>query len=376
MPNSVVNLSILENFVRGEAKIPLLELESAAGQHPLNDVNEVFFSNYFLHHITAVSGQDKWTTTIERVEITTDNDPLIGNYQEVLVHFRMIPPVIDNWRKFTFQYDAVIHQVVTHKIIVFVQQDWRNGIQQVNEAEPLGVIQMDVPTEKILPLEVTLENGSWWKGFRSMVHLGMQHIKEGTDHLLFLIVLLLPATLLINGKHWGKYGGIKYSLLHLLKIVTAFTIGHSITLLIGALGWVHLPGQPIEVLIALSILVSAVHAIYPVFPGREMYIATGFGLIHGLAFASVLSNLGLGAGTLALSILGFNIGIELMQLLIIAMVIPLLVLLSQTVVYKWVRISAAVLAAIVAVAWVTERCSGQSNIITSFVTSISIAPLA
>jgi hypothetical protein len=65
-----------------------------------------------------------------------------------------------------------------------------------------------------------------------------------------------------------------------------------------------------------------------------------------------------------------------MQLLIIAMVIPLLVLLSQTVVYKWVRISAAVLAAIVAVAWVTERCSGQSNIITSFVASISIAPLA
>jgi hypothetical protein len=179
--------------------------------------------------------------------------------------------------------------------------------------------------------------------------------------------LLLPATLLKSGKQWGKYGGLKYSVTRLLKIVTAFTIGHSITLLIGALGWVKLPGQPVEILIAISILVSAVHAIYPVFPGKEMYVAAGFGLIHGLAFAGVLSGMHLSAGTLAVSILGFNTGIELMQLFIIAVIIPWIILLSHTTVYKWVRISGAILAAIAALAWVIERSSGKGNFITGFV---------
>ena len=85
----------------------------------------------------------------------------------------------------------------------------------------------------------------------------MQHISEGTDHLLFLLVLLLPAPLLLKQKRWGRFGGTRYSLIRLLKIVTAFTLEHSLTLIIGALGWLWLPVQPVEVLIAFSILVSA-----------------------------------------------------------------------------------------------------------------------
>ena len=144
----------------------------------------------------------------------------------------------------------------------------------------------------------------------------MRHIAEGTDHLLFLLVLLLPAPLLLTkGRRWGGFGGVGYSLRRLLLIVTAFTLGHSFTLLLGALGWVRLPSQPVEVLIAVSILVSAGHAVRPLFPGREAWVAAGFGLVHGLAFASTLANLHLEAGPMALSILGFNLGIELMQLL-------------------------------------------------------------
>lgn len=204
-----------------------------------------------------------------------------------------------------------------------------------------------------------------------MVRLGMQHIHEGTDHLLFLLVLLLPATLLVNGKSWGDFGGTHYSIARLLKIVTAFTVGHSITLLVGALGWLHLPQQPVEILIAVSILISAVHAIRPVFPGKEMYVAAGFGLVHGLAFATVLSDLNLNAGAMALSILGFNIGIELMQLFVIALVVPWLILLSQTAFYKWIRIAGAVFAAVAAVAWIAERVSGNSNAIAGFIQNIA-----
>ena len=110
---------------------------------------------------------------------------------------------------------------------------------------------------------------------------------------LFLLVLLLAAPLLINNKKWGNFGGIKYSLIRLIKIITAFTIGHSITLLLGAINWINVPTQPIEILIAFSILISAIHAIYPIFPQKEAYIAAGFGLIHGLAFATTLSDLNL-----------------------------------------------------------------------------------
>jgi HupE / UreJ protein len=371
MPNSVVHLSVLENSISGVAKIPLLELQSAIGEQQYDNLNNLFFKDYFLHHIAVVSGTTKWATNIDSLATIEDNDPIIGKYKEVLVYFTLTPPNANLLRTFTFNYDAVIHQVITHKILVFVHQDWSNGIHGESNAQEIGIIQLDIPSGKIYPLAVSLQKGSWWKGFKSMLHLGMNHIKEGTDHLLFLLVLLLPAMLLINGKRWGKFGGTKYSVVRLLKIVTAFTIGHSITLLIGAMGWLKLPQQPVEVLIAFSILVSAIHAIQPIFPGKETYVAAGFGLIHGLAFASILANLKLGAGTMALSILGFNLGIELMQLFIIAIIVPWLILLSKTVFYDWFRIVAATLAAIAALAWIAERISGNGNIITAFVTKVS-----
>jgi hypothetical protein len=157
----------------------------------------------------------------------------------------------------------------------------------------------------------------------------------------------------------------------LLKIVTAFTVGHSLTLLVGALDLFRVPQQPIEVLIAVSILISAVHAVRPIFPGKEMYVAAGFGLIHGLAFAAALSELHLTPSAMALSILGFNIGIELMQLFVVALVVPWLMLLSQTAFYSQLRIAGAVTAAIAAIAWIVERITGNPNQIAVFVQNVS-----
>jgi len=206
-----------------------------------------------------------------------------------------------------------------------------------------------------------------------MFGLGMDHIREGTDHLLFLITLLLPATLLAQRRRWRDYGGLRPSLLKVLHIVTAFTIGHSLTLLIGALGWIRLPTQPVEILIAFSILVSAVHAVYPLFPGKEMLVAAGFGLVHGLAFAGTIANLNLGAGTLAAAILGFNLGIEVMRLAVIGLVIPWLILLSQTEAYRYVRRGGAIFAAVAALGWMVERITGKSNGIGTFAAGLSTA---
>ncbi len=371
MPSSVVALSMRDNFISGEAKIPFMELGNAVGDQRTANMNAPFFKNYFMEHIKASSAGNIWKTQIQNITVATDKDPMIGIYQEVVVHFTLTPPNNRYLHTFTFKYDAVMHRVVTHSALVYVSEDWNNGIYDKANAQQIGIIQVDVPTGKLFPLQINLEEGSWWKGFKSMVALGMQHIKEGTDHLLFLIVLLLPAMLLTTGKRWGGFGGTKYSIARLLKIVTAFTIGHSVTLVFGALGWLHLPGQTVEILIAVSILVSAIHAVRPVFPGKEIYIAAGFGLIHGLAFAAVLSGLQLSAGKLALSILGFNVGIELMQLFVIAMIVPWLMLLSKTTAYKYLRPIGATLAGMAALAWIIERTTGKANFVTGFVETLT-----
>lgn len=134
--------------------------------------------------------------------------------------------------------------------------------------------------------------GFTWSGFAGAFHLGVHHIAEGTDHLLFLLTLLLPAPLLALAGRWNGHATVCRSLMQILRIVTAFTLGHSLTLGLSSFDLVRLPSRPVEVLIAVSILVSAIHAMRPLFPGREAIIAASFGLIHGLAFASVLNELG------------------------------------------------------------------------------------
>lgn len=263
----------------------------------------------------------------------------------------------------------IVHQVINHKAFVAIRSDWQNGKVDKIPVQ-LGVIGWDMSDNVIKPLNVRLEAGNWWKGFESMFHLGMKHIQEGTDHILFVVVLLLPCMLVPMGKRWSIYRGLKSSLLEILSLVTAFTVGHSLTLLLGALGWVQLPSQPVEVLIAVSILVSAVHAIFPIFSGKEKHIAAGFGLIHGLAFSSVLTDLTVSTPTLLVSILGFNLGIELMQLVLIAVIIPWLLLLSQTKIYYWVRLTGAILASIAAIGWIAERVSEKENAITFIVNQL------
>ncbi len=375
MPNSVVLLNVHADRIDADVQIPLNELQAAFG-HAVNDSSAGLVTrlgrelrDYLNQHIRPQSADGRsWRVSVDGLAVHETQNTINGVYRELVARVRLIPPVGEPVRQFSFHYDAVLHQVVTHKILVSVRQDWARG--QVADEPPVqvGVIELDIVNNRIRPLSVSLESGSVWTGFRAMVDLGMQHISEGTDHLLFLLVLLLPAPLLVSGgTGWGRFGGVRYSLRRLLLIVTAFTLGHSLTLLVGALGWVRLPAQPVEILIALSILVSAIHALRPLFPGWEAWVAAGFGLVHGLAFAGTLANLQLDAGPMALSILGFNLGIELMQLVVIGLTIPWLILLSQTPLYPAVRVSGAVFAGIAAFAWIAERVSGRANGVTALI---------
>jgi hypothetical protein len=361
MPNSFVMLDIKSNGVTAELQLPLSELQLAFG-HDVNQHAGTLISRlspqlraYLLAHIHPISPDGRpWTVTIRDLEVLPVEESASGPYQELTAYLWLQPPAGTTTRDFTLNYDVIVHQLLTHKTLVSIRQDWENGKYGETPTE-VGVIRLDIPSGKVLPLHINQESGSLWQGFESMVGLGIQHIAEGTDHLLFLLVLLLPAPLLVRQKRWDAFGGIKYSIIRLLKIVTAFTIGHSITLFAGAVGWLRLPGQPVEVLIAVSILVSAIHAWRPVFSGKEPYVAAGFGLIHGMAFAGTLANLDLDTARMGLSILGFNIGIELMQLFVIAITAPWLILLSKMKSYPYLRITGAILAAIAASAWIIQR---------------------
>ena len=365
-PTTLVELDIGADRVSMNLHVPLSELELAFGhdvtQRPEQTIKAwgTPLREYLTGHIHPVTAAGKpWTVTVLGATVGHAEQTQSGPFQEVLVHLSLVPPAGASARNFILNYDAVMHQVVTHKALVSVRSDWSSG--RVAEPTRLGVIAVNTGTMKIEPLAIELGEGSWWAGFQGMVALGAQHIREGLDHLLFLIVLLLPATLMVRGGEWGAFGGIHYSLVRLVRIVTAFTLGHSATLLVGSLRWLNLPQQPVEVLIACSILVTAIHAIRPIFPGREAQVAAGFGLVHGLAFATVLADLKLEAGQMALSILGFNLGIELMQLFVITVTVPWLILASLTPAHRWLRLGGAVLAGIAACGWIVNRVSGQSN---------------
>ncbi|NML66172.1 HupE/UreJ family protein [Hymenobacter sp. RP-2-7] len=383
MPTSRVLLDLQAQGVAAEVQLPLSELQLALGDKldvlttPAYLVERAgpALRAYLLAHVRATTPTGRpWTVAVRALAVGSAEQTATGPYQELTARLWLQPPPSASAREFTLAYDAIIHQVVTHAALVAIRQDWDTGVLAEHPVE-VGAIRLNARDNSINTLTIAPAAGSRWQGFRTLVALGMQHIGEGTDHLLFLLALLLPAPLLARSGRWVGFGGVRYSLGRLLRIVTAFTLGHSFTLLLGALGWVRLPGQPVEVLIAVSILVSAVHAWRPVFAGREGWVAGGFGLVHGLAFASTLAGLHLDASRLALSILGFNVGIELMQLLVVALTVPWLLLLSQTPAYPAVRRGGAVLAGAAALAWLAERLTSQPNAVATLLSqAVPYAP--
>jgi hypothetical protein len=223
-------------------------------------------------HIRPRSFDGKaWTVTLGKMWVTEEKtNRATGDYKELIVAFTMSPPLNYDLRNFYFDYDVILHQVASHQILVNIKEDWQQGlVSEDSTLQQIGVIALDTQTGKIPVFQVSLQEGSVWQGFKNMVVLGIDHIAEGTDHILFILTLLLPAMLMVEDKKWSTYKGLKPSLLSLLKIVTAFTIGHSLTLLLGASQWLNLPVKPIEVCIAITILISSIHAFKPIYPKKK-----------------------------------------------------------------------------------------------------------
>ena len=294
------------------------------------------------------------------LSLTRSQQTSTGPYRDLVADAVLTPPAGGDVRRFTLGYDVVLDQVVTHTVLVSVRQDWAAGAVGEDAASEVGVIRTDTRTMRVAPLKIDLADGGWWTGFTAMLRLGGHHILEGTDHLLFLLVLLLPAAQVVSGRRWtgrrwtGRVG-TRQALGRIGRITLAFTVGHSVTLALSALTDLDLPARPVEALIAVSILIGAAHAIRPLFPGREALVAGGFGLVHGMAFAFTLAELHLSLPQLVLSLIGFNLGIELLQLLVVALVLPSLLILARTRAYPAVRTFAALAAGIAALGWLADR---------------------
>ncbi len=249
--------------------------------------------------------------------------------------------------EFTISYDLILDVVAGHEAVVVLST-------VDGDISTPGVLTSDAPS-------LTIAGDTATVGVVDMVRYGFDHVLEGADHLLFLLTLLLPAPLVAAAGRWRRGGSARHTFRRVVHVVTAFTLGHSLTLIASTLGWVSLPSRPVEIAIAVSVGVSALHAIRPLARRGEEWIAAGFGLVHGLAFAGILTDLGIDGSTGLLTLLAFNVGVELSQLATTALVFPSLYVLSTTRWYPAVRIAGASLALAAAVGWSVDRLGWATN---------------
>jgi HupE / UreJ protein len=202
---------------------------------------------------------------------------------------------------------------------------------------------------------------SRWRQFVDYVREGVWHIWIGLDHILFLLSLLLPSVLVWQAasKQWQAVHSLREAFVDVLKVVTAFTLAHSITLSLAALGVIELPSRLIESVIAASIIVAALNNIWPRVIGRLWMVAFGFGLVHGFGFASVLADLGLPRDALVLALVGFNVGVELGQLAVVLAFLPLAYALRRSAFYRrGVMVGGSIVITLLSSIWLVERAFG------------------
>jgi hypothetical protein len=179
-----------------------------------------------------------------------------------------------------------------------------------------------------------LDHPSPWSAFVEYLRAGIWHIWSGIDHLLFLLSLLLPAVLVRRQSRWEAVPMAAPAFANIVKVVTAFTLAHSITLSLAAFDVIRLPGRLTESVIAASIIIAALNNVFPRITEGRWRIAFAFGLLHGFGFASVLAEMGLPKGARLISLVAFNLGVETGQLAVVLAVMPLAYLLRSTSFYR------------------------------------------
>ena len=258
-----------------------------------------------------------------------------------------IPDALD------IDYNVLFDANADHQGLVVIETFWRANLFNNGRIVSL-VLNKDDNNQSL-----ELANFSIFTGIWGVTKLGIKHILIGIDHILFLVALILPSVMFRRSREWEPVTEFKPALFYVIKIVTLFTIAHSVTLSLAALGILELNIQMVESIIALSIAVAALDILIPIFKGRIGLIVFVFGLFHGFGFASVLSHLGVLGDHMVLSLLSFNLGVELGQVAVICAIFPILYLIRNQSFYKGIIMRVgAVLLILIAMYWFVERAFG------------------
>jgi hypothetical protein len=241
----------------------------------------------------------------------------------------------------TLNYSAFFDIDSDHKAIVNIDSDKHQYSRVISYENP-----------KLL---VDLLESQLLATFNEYTYQGIIHIWQGTDHILFLLALLLTCGLFRKNGTWLAIAKPAQIFRDTAWIVTAFTLAHTITLTATAAGLINLESRWVELGIAISVLMAALNNVWPVIL-RLGWITFAFGLLHGMGFAGVLAEVGLPSSQKLLAIFAFNLGVELGQLVILIIVLPLLYVLSQKHWYRsWGMQCGSLAIGILAIKWSIER---------------------
>ncbi len=366
---SYVYLDIFDDAIAGNIQYPVADINEILGLSIPQDRQGAFdamtanldvLQAYTDRHFKMGDGAGAWPieyTGYRVLELSA------GTYG--ILEFETAAPLNPVPRQFTVDYTAIITEKDDRAALLLIANDWATGTFR-NEGDSL-LRYTTTNTSQV----VDLEDASWLKGMSAVIGLGVEHIRIGSDHILFVLALVLPSVLVFRRPEgWLPARTFGSSLWRVLKIVTMFTVAHSITLALGGLEIIELPPRLVEAVIAISIALAALHNIRPMFVNKEWLLAFGFGLFHGFGFAGLLTELGLDRSNRIASLLGFNIGIELGQMVIILLIFPALFLLRRTRSYLGVMYVGSVALALVALGWALERVFDLESSVSTLVDPI------
>lgn len=297
------------------------------------------------------------TEVLPALTITAVNQETRGDCPLTLTHLQAIDHVDGTYATLHLQGQCTAppQQLEVDYQFLFQRDPNHHGLLKLNHDDALLTATFSSQQRR---MEFNAEHSSTWQSFQGFVYQGIHHILIGYDHILFLLTLLFPAVLVWQRGGWQPAPSMGSALTQTLSIVTAFTLTHSLTLGLATMGIISLPSWLVESAIAATVAIGAVANLLPRYFPRRWVMAFVFGLIHGMGFASVLADLGLTDSGVFLPLLGFNLGVELGQVAIVMVFVPLAYLMRQTHFYQRIFVPAGSLSImLLAGVWLVERLS-------------------
>ena len=348
-----------DNKLDGRFEITLQDLNkaltSASTKGPITEANlkgrldEVY--DYFRRKVQFYDG-----TTNLPIHFTGSDLRKLEIATYALINFNLIensavPDAIN------IDYAVMFDTDPDHEALLVIERFWKAGIFS-NESQ----VSLSFSAEKRRQ-QLSFYDYSMFHGFFEVVKLGVRHIWKGIDHILFLVALILPSAMFRNKSHWEPVTGYRPAIIYVIKIVTLFTVAHSVTLSIAALGIFSLPSRLVEPIIAASIAIAALDIIIPIFKRKIGWVVFIFGLFHGFGFASVLVKLGVLGEHMALSLFGFNLGVEIGQIVVICIIFPVIYFFRRYAFYpKIILRYGAVAMILLAAFWFVNRAFLDINV--------------